>query len=72
MRIKSGPTLVCFQEVSQLATEEVSIFRQMGPADHLSSLVGRQLDSGSKVCVFLHTRGSDYWALLFLFVMYLC
>lgn len=37
MRIKYGPTLVCFQEVSQLATEEVSIFRQMEPADHLSS-----------------------------------
>ena len=60
MRIKSGPTLVCFQEVSQLATEEVSIFRQMGPADRLSSLVGRQLNSGSKVCVILCTRGTDY------------
>lgn len=60
MRIKTGPTLVCFQEVSQLVTEEVSIFRQMGPADRLSSLVGRQLDSGSKVCVFLCTRGTDY------------
>lgn len=57
MRIKCGPTLVCFQEVSQLATEEVSIFRQMGPAVRLSSLVGRQLNSGSKVlCVFVHKR----------------
>lgn len=60
MRIKSGPTLVCFQEVSQLATEEVSIFRQMGPADRLLSLVDRQLNPGSKVCVFLCTRGTDY------------
>lgn len=52
MRIKPGPTLVCFQEVSQLATEEASIFRQMGPADRLSSLVIRRLNSGSNVCVF--------------------
>lgn len=50
---------VCFQEVAQLATEEVSIFRQMGPADCLSSLVIRQLNSGSKVTVFMCTRGSD-------------
>lgn len=28
---------MCFQEVSQLATEEVSIFRQMEAADRLSS-----------------------------------
>ncbi len=73
MRIKSGPTLVCFQEVSQLATEEVSIFRQMGPAVRLSSLVDRQLDSGSEVCVFLCTRGTDYTCMfgrlcLFLYV----
>lgn len=52
-------TPVCFQEVAQLATEEVSIFRQMGPADCLSSLVIGQLNSGSKVGVFISTRGSD-------------
>lgn len=52
MRIKSDPAVVCFQEVSQLATEEVSIFRLMGQAGRLSSLVVRQLDSGSKVCMF--------------------
>lgn len=57
MRIKFSPTLVCFQEVPQLATEEVSIFRQMGPADRLSSLVDRHLGSGSKsLRVFLHKR----------------
>lgn len=60
MRIKPHCTLVCFQEVSQLATEEVSIFRLMGPTDLLSSLVVRQLDPGSKVCMFLCTRGTDY------------
>lgn len=73
MRIKSGPPLVCFQEVSQLATEEVSIFRQMGPAVCLSSVVDRQLNSGSKVCVFLCARGTDYTCMfgrlcLFLYV----
>lgn len=36
---KSARMLVCFQEVSQLATEEVSIFRPMRPADRLSSSV---------------------------------
>lgn len=60
MRIKSGRMLVRFQEVSQLATEEVSIFRQMGPAVLLSSLVGRHRYSGSEVCVFLCTRETDY------------
>lgn len=72
MRIKSGPTLVCFQEVSQLAIEEVSIFRQMGPADRLSSLVGRQLNPGSKVCVFLCTRGTDYACMFGRFCAYSC
>lgn len=55
MRIKSGPTLVCFQEVSQLATEEVSIFRLMGPADRLSSLVVTRQAARFRVkslCVF--------------------
>lgn len=51
---------MCFQEVSQLATEEASIFRPIGQADCLSSLDVRQLHSGSKVCVSLCARGSDY------------
>lgn len=59
-KVQRGPALVCFQEVSQLATEEVSIFRLTGPAGSLSSLVVRHLNSGSEVCVFLCTRGSDY------------
>lgn len=51
---------MCFQEVFQLATEEASIFRRVGQADCLSSLVVRQLLSGLKVCVTLCVRGSDY------------
>lgn len=51
--IESGPCpLVYFQELSHLATEEVSIFRLMGPTDCLSSLVVSQINSGSKVFVF--------------------
>ena len=72
MRIKPDPTLVCFQEVSQLATEEVSIFRLMGPTDHLSSSVVRQLNPGSKVCVFLCTRGTDYTCVFVPILVCLC
>lgn len=43
-RIKFGPTPVCFQEVSQMAMEEVSIFRRIESA-------GFHFNSGSKVCV---------------------
>lgn len=40
MRIRFCATLVCIQEVSQLVTEEVSIFRQTEPAERLSSRFG--------------------------------
>lgn len=74
MTIKSGPTVVCFRDVSQLATEEVAIYRPMGQADHLSSLVVKQLNSGSNASVFLCTIGSNYacaFGRLYLF-LYAC
>lgn len=53
--IKSGPSMVYFQELS-LSTEEVSIFRLIGSTDCLLSLVVRHINSGSKACVFVHKR----------------
>lgn len=40
MRIRFCGMPVCIQEVSQLVTEEVSIFRQTEPAERLSSRSG--------------------------------
>lgn len=56
-RIRFGGAPVCVQEVSQLVTEEMSIFRQTEPAERLSSPF--RVKSLACVC----SRGADYWFL---------
>lgn len=58
-RIRFGGTPVCVQEVSQLVTEEVSIFRQTEPAERLSSRLGV-----TSLLRMFCSRGADYWFLL--------